>query len=141
MSITGVSQSAGQTAFNTTFQQRNDAMNSLDQALSSGDLTSAQSAFSALQSLAPQGGKAPGGSDSPFAKDMAAVSSALQSGDMATAQSAFATLKQDMAAHKGSHHHHGGSQGAQASGPTDASTTTTSASGVIDTSNGLDITA
>ena len=141
MSITGVSQSAGQPAFNTTFQQRNDAMNSLDQALSSGDLTGAQSAFSALQSLAPQGGKAPGGSDSPFAKDMAAVSSALQSGDMATAQSAFATLKQDMAAHKGSHHHHGGSQGAQASGPTDASTTTTSVSGVIDTSNGLDITA
>ncbi len=140
MSITGVSQSAGQTAFNTTFQQRNDAMNSLDQALGSGDLTSAQSAFSTLQSLAPQGGKAPGGSDSPLAKDMAAVSSALQSGDMATAQSAFATLKQDLAAHKG-HHHHGGSQGPQASGPTDASTTTPSTSGVIDTSNGVDITA
>lgn len=71
---------------------------------------------------------------------MAAVSSALQSGDMATAQSAFATLKQDLAAHKG-HHHHGGSQGPQASGPTDASTTTPSTSGVIDTSNGVDITA
>ncbi len=144
MSITGVSQPSGQMALNTTFQQRNDAMNSLDQALGSGDLTSAQTAFSALQSLAPQGGKAPGGSDSPFAKDMAAVSSALQSGDMATAQSAFATLKQDMAAHKG-HHHHGGTQAPQsATTPTDGSTTsttTTSTSGVIDTSNGLDITA
>ena len=145
MSITGVSQSPAQPALNTSLQQRNDAFNSLDQALGSGDLTSAQSAFSTLQSLAPQGGKAPaaGGPNDPMAKDMAAVSSALQSGDMATAQSAFATLKQDMAAHKG-HRHSGQSPDAQTAGAADstaASSPSSSTSGVIDTSKGLDITA
>ncbi|HEX7760805.1 MAG TPA: hypothetical protein VF459_14965 [Caulobacteraceae bacterium] len=145
MSITGVSQSSGQTALNTSFQQRNDAFNSLDQALSSGDLASAQSAFSTLQSLAPQGGKGPppgggpGGQDDPMAKDMAAVSSALQSGDLAAAQSAFAALKQDMAAHKGQRHN-GQPQDSQTAGATDNSATS-STSGVIDTSNGVDITA
>lgn len=141
MSITGVSQSSGQPVPNTSFQQRNDAFNSLDQALSSGDLSSAQSAFSTLQSLAPQGGKAPaGGGDDPMSKDMAAVSAALQSGDLSTAQTAFAQLKTDMAAHKG--HHHGKPPAAAAStAGTATATTSASTSGPIDTSNGVDITA
>jgi hypothetical protein len=140
MSITGVSQTPTQLPSNTTFQQRNDAFNSLDQALSGGDLAGAQSAFATLQSLAPKDGKSPppGGADDPMAKDMAAVSSALQKGDLSAAQSAFATLKSDMAAHKG--HHHPKAQDADG----DAASTTTSTSsdsGVIDTSKGLDITA
>ena len=141
MSITGVSQSAGQPVSNTSFQQRNDALNSLDQALSSGDLSSAQSAFGALQSLAPQGGKAPAaGADDPMSKDMAAVSSALQSGDLSTPQTAFAPLKTDMAAHKG--HHHGKPPAASTDGTATATTSAAVAtSGPIDTSNGVDITA
>jgi len=146
MSITGVSQSSTQLPANTTFQQRNDAFNSLDQALSSGDLSGAQSAYATLQSLAPKDGKGPppGGADDPMAKDMAAVSSALQKGDLSAAQSAFATLKSDMAAHKG-HHHHKTQDADGDAASTAASTASTSSSnstsGVIDTSNGVDITA
>jgi hypothetical protein len=143
MSVTGVSQSSTQLPTNTTFQQRNDAFNSLDQALSGGDLSSAQSAFATLQSLAPKDGKGPppGGGGDPMAKDMAAVSSALQKGDLSAAQSAFAALKSDMAAHKGHHHRPQDADGDGASATTSAASATTSPSGVIDTSNGLDITA
>ena len=141
MSITGVSQSSTQPPSNTTFQQRNDAFNSLDQALSSGDLSGAQSAFATLQSLGPKDGKGPppGDGDNPMAKDMAAVSSALQSGDLSGAQTAFAKLKSDMAAHRG--HHHKPQDADDDADATATTASTTSPSGVIDTSNGLDITA
>ncbi|MGA0601753.1 hypothetical protein ACO2Q3_13690 [Caulobacter sp. KR2-114] len=146
MSITGVSQITTQTTQNSAFQRGADAFNSLDQALSSGDLSSAQSAFSTLQSLGPQGGKAPpGGGSDPMSKDMAAVSSALQSGDLAGAQKAFAQMKTDMQAHRG--HHHKPAQDATSTPDSDGdaaaanSTVTTATSGPIDVSNGVDITA
>ncbi|MBS0409353.1 MAG: hypothetical protein JSR86_05520 [Proteobacteria bacterium] len=143
MSITGVSQTSTQLPSNTTFQQRNDAFNSLDQALSGGDLSSAQSAFATLQSLGPKDGKGPppGDGNDPMAKDMAAVSSALQSGDLSGAQTAFAKLKSDMAAHRGHHHKPQDADGDAAATATSTTASTTSTSGVIDTSNGLDITA
>jgi len=155
MSITGVSQITTQTTQNSGFQQRADAFNSLDQALSSGDLSAAQSAFSTLQSLAPQGGKSPppGGGNDQMSKDMAAVSSALQSGDLSGAQQAFAQMKSDMQAHRGHHHHktQDATSTSSASSTSDSdggdttaaatTTTTTATNGPIDVSNGVDITA
>jgi hypothetical protein len=155
MSITGVSQSTTQTTQNAAFQQRQNAFNSLDQAMSSGDLSAAQSAFATMQAQAPQGSKGPppGGGNDQMAQDMSAVSSALQSGDMAGAQKAFAQMKTDMQAHHG--HHHKARDAASStdassstsSGDTDSTTaaanaiTTTAVNGPIDVSNGVDITA
>ena len=83
------------------------------QALASGDLSGAQSAFAALQQLAQAGANGgsgstpsvaaaattaptgPSGSGSPLASDWAALSSALSSNNLSAAQTAFAQLQAD----------------------------------------------
>jgi hypothetical protein len=92
---------------------------SLDSALQSGDLSSAQNAFATWQqslpsSVAPNSSlttqqTGPFGQNSKANSDYQALGSALQSGDVAGAQKAFASLKQDLhgtgQAHHAHHHH------------------------------------
>jgi hypothetical protein len=115
----------------STFQ----AMQQLAQALQSGNVQGAQSAFSLLQTTLPPslGGTASAtgsastastsatsavtptgatgttsGSTNPLATDMQTLSQALQSGNLSAAQTAFAQLQQDasQAAQSASGHHH-----------------------------------
>jgi len=78
--------------FEQQFQQ-------LGEALQSGDLSSAQKTFSAIQQNAPQrpqSAQGQGGND-PFA----AMANALQSGDLNAAKQAYTQIQQ-----LGGHHHH-----------------------------------
>jgi hypothetical protein len=78
------------------------AFQSLQQSLASGDLSAAQSAFNTYNQL-NQASTAAGArsssstsATSQLAKDIAALGSAIGSGNLSTAQSAFATLQSDM---------------------------------------------
>ena len=78
-------------------QQMKQNWQDLSQALQSGDITSAQQAFSSIQSAQQQmGGQLPGGAKGQLASDFNSLSSALQSGDVTAAQKAFSTLQSDM---------------------------------------------
>jgi hypothetical protein len=82
------------------------AFSQLGNALQSGDLSAAQSAYTTLsQSPAAQG-------NGPFAQALQQIGQDLQSGDIAGAQKALAALQQQVKGHH--HHHHGGGQPAQA---------------------------
>jgi len=93
------------------FQQVRNDFQSLQQALSQGDLTAAQQAFTQIQT--DQGGRQPP-ANSPLASDFNALGQALQSGDLTGAQKAFASLQSDaqtLRASRGGGHrrgHHGG---------------------------------
>jgi hypothetical protein len=119
MSLSPISLSA----LNTTGIQNN--VNSfrkdfrqLEQALSQGNLSTAQTAFAALTQASgnsPFSSSAPSStSTNPLQQDLAAVGSALQSGDLPGAQAAFAKLQQDFKTQQaatgqtqGAHRHHG----------------------------------
>ena len=122
MSISGVSSSTN--AYQNQFQQISKDFSALKTDLSSGNLTTAQQAYTTLsqdlQNVRQAEGIQQAGTNSPVNTDLAAVGSALKSGDLAGAQSAFTTLTQDLQnpqqaqggqrAYKGHghHHHHGG---------------------------------
>src|SRR5580704_18388407 len=77
------------------FQTRQGDLQQLGQALGSGDLASAQTAFNNIVKLGQNG---PFASGDPFSRpqreqDFAAIGQALQSGDLAGAQAAFSTLQ------------------------------------------------
>jgi hypothetical protein len=77
------------------FQTRQSDLQQLGQALGSGDLAGAQTAYNNIVQLG-QGG--PFASGDPFSRpqreqDFAAIGQALQSGDLAGAQAAFSTLQ------------------------------------------------
>lgn len=79
--------------------QMQQALQSLKNALTSGDLDGAKSAFQTVQKLndgATAASGSAGSSSSQFSTDLAAVGSALTSGDLSTAQSAFATVQSDL---------------------------------------------
>ena len=76
------------------------AFGQLTNALQSGDLSAAQSAYASLSQAAG------GDPNSPFAQALSQCD-ALQSGDIGKAQAALTTLQQQMQAMKGAHHHHG----------------------------------
>jgi outer membrane protein assembly factor BamD (BamD/ComL family) len=111
----------------------------LQSALQSGDLSSAQQAFTALQKDNPNFAQAMSGSNSssqtnPVSTAFQSLQSALQSGNLSGAQSAFTSLTQALqSTHKGHHHHHHHSAGTQASSASASSTTPSSASGTINT--------
>ena len=88
-----------QTSFRQTFNQ-------LVSALNSGDLSTAQQAFSALSQL-QSNGQGPN-SNSPLSKALSQIGQALQSGDPSVVQQALATLQQAHGHHHGHHGHHGG---------------------------------
>jgi hypothetical protein len=130
MSLSPISLSA----LNTSATQNNASsfrkdFRQLEQALSQGDLSSAQTAFSALTQSSATSVLAPSAtSTNPLQQDLAAVGSALQSGDLSGAQNAFAKLQQDFKTQQAAsgqvqspHRHHGHHQDA-----TPAPTTTSS---------------
>jgi len=96
----------------TQWNQSNNPFQQLSQALSSGNLAAAQTAFATIQQNAPQGSTSQGaqGTSSQNSRQaaFAALGQALQSGDLAGAQEAFAQLQQT----GGHHHHHHESQSA-----------------------------
>jgi len=75
-------------------QKRKEELDTLKQALQSGDLTGAQQAFTTLQQDAPNGAQANAGDS--ITTDVSALGKALSSGDISGAQSAFATLQTDI---------------------------------------------
>ena len=113
------------------FQQVRNDFQSLQQALSQGDLTAAQQAYSAIQT--DQGGRQPP-ANSPLANDFNAIGQALQSGDLTGAQKAFASLQSDFQSvrasrgggrHRGGGHGGGGSDDGDDSSSSNASKTVT----------------
>ena len=99
MTISAVSPfSASQTS---NYQNYRQAFGQLTNALQSGNLSAAQSAYNTLASSpAAQG-------TGPFAQALQQIGQDLQSGDLRDAQQALASLQQQQQAH-GYHHHHGG---------------------------------
>ena len=95
ISAAGLSQ-AVLASSNSTQQQ---ALQSLQQSLASGDVNGAQSAFQTLQTLF-QNSATTGGStlssNSQLSTDLSTLGSALNSGDPLSAQSAFATVLGDL---------------------------------------------
>ncbi|WP_162232258.1 hypothetical protein [Methylogaea oryzae] len=104
-----------QTNGSGAWQQRRESFNQLASALQSGDLKSAQQAFSTLT----PNSTAATDPNSPLAK----LGKALQSGDINAAQQAFSTLRSG-----GRHHHHH-----QQPSDTSASVSTNTAAGTTDT--------
>jgi hypothetical protein len=81
---------------NSTQQQ---ALQSIQNSLASGDLSGAQSAFQTLQSVLQNSATSSGSSlssNTQLSTDLSALGSALSSGDLSTAQSAFATVLGDI---------------------------------------------
>jgi hypothetical protein len=75
------------------------ALQSLQNNLSAGDLNGAQSAFQALQNVLQDSATASGSSlsgNSQLTSDLTALGSALSSGDLSTSQSAFAAVLGDL---------------------------------------------
>jgi len=122
------SSSNSQSTQQSQFQQFRTDFKDLADALKSGNLDEAKSAYADLTKNMPAA--AQNDPNNPLAK----VGQALQSGDLAAAQSA---LKSGMHAHRGHGGHRGG--GAEQGGPTSAieATTTTSPSPASDTSGNL----
>jgi len=115
MSIDAISSSSSSSqtsAMQTNFLQMRKLLEQLGQALQSGDLSEAQSAFASLQQLLPsssanQAQTAQQTNQSTFTTDLNALGQALKSGDLSKAQDAFAKLQQDMqSVQKGHHRHH-----------------------------------
>ncbi|HTT38964.1 MAG TPA: hypothetical protein VMH32_14985 [Burkholderiales bacterium] len=107
------------------FKQRQPQLVSLSQALSTGDLSAARSAFSALQQdiqAAPQaqnGQPAAANAQNSVVGALQALGQALTSGNIPAAQTAFTTLQQNLQNAGQAHHHHhhrtGGGQGGSSS--------------------------
>jgi hypothetical protein len=100
----------------------------LTQALQSGDLASAQGAYTTLiQNQPAQGANGASNSSNPFQQGLASIGAALQSGNLSGAQQALQTLQGQMkGAHHGHHHHHGAGQSQQAGSASSSTTSTTS---------------
>ena len=95
MSTSAVNNASLNQQLNQYFQTRGSDLRQLGQALSSGDLAGAQTAFNHIVALGKNG---PFASGNPFRltpreQDFTAVGQALQSGDLAGAQQAFDSLK------------------------------------------------
>jgi len=114
-SITSAAVQGIQSAQTNPYRQRKQDFEALAQALGSGDLAGAQTAFAALQQdlsgILQSGGaqQVAGTSQDVLQNDFGAIGQALAKGDVSGAQSAFAKLLQDaqnVAQGAGHHHHH-----------------------------------
>ncbi len=135
MTVSGIpsTNNLNQSDWQSTFSQSQQYFNALGQALQSGNLAGAQSAFSSLQQLAPTSSQNPTATSSAtgtssIGSAFNALGQALQSGDLAGAQKAFAQVQQDMQTARSGHHHHHHSQASDASATTQDSNGTTSSS-------------
>jgi hypothetical protein len=104
------------------FVQTRQAFGQLSNALQSGSLSAAQSAYNTLAA-------SPLAKNGPFAAAIQQIGQDLASGDLVDAQKALASLQQQQQAHKAhGHHHHGGgeSEGAKDSSSSSSTSATTS---------------
>jgi hypothetical protein len=128
MSISGVSSAASNAALQRLFQQRNQDLASLESAVQSGNIATAQQSLTTLQqdtqtiqsTLDPTGDQSTNSSttgsssQNSFASDLAGLLQAVQSGDIATARQDATAVQNDMQstnssqapATSGHHHHH-----------------------------------
>ena len=85
-----------QSASNISASQQ--AFQSLQQALASGNLSAAQTAFNKYQSLNANLAQANGSSsaNSQLTSDLNSLGTAISSGNLSSAQSAFATVQSDL---------------------------------------------
>jgi Sec7-like guanine-nucleotide exchange factor len=98
ISAAGLSQFVLSTNNSTQLQQ---LLKTLQNSLSSGDLSAAQSAFQSLQKVFQSSASANGNtvsSSSQLATDLTSLGDALNAGDLSTARSAFATVLNDVKA-------------------------------------------
>ena len=124
MSVSGISSVTDFSQTNsvqTKFKQMKDDFQQLGQALQSGDLSGAQSAFASLlplfpnssssansqtQSAAASSASSSGNGTSSITSDLSALGQALQSNDLTGAQYDFLKLMQDIQSIGGGHHRH-----------------------------------
>jgi hypothetical protein len=106
MSVSGISSTNSLSQNLQTWQAKAQKIQSefqkLGQDLQAGNLSQAQSDFSALN----QNISAPMQTNSSLAQAFGALGSALQSGNLVAAQKAYTTLQQDVQQTGQSHHHH-----------------------------------
>jgi hypothetical protein len=94
LSTAGLSQYVSASSNVAASQQ---AFQSLQQSLASGNLSDAQTAFNTYQKLnQSSAGTGSASSTSQFSSDLTALGSAIGSGNLSTAQQAFATLQSDL---------------------------------------------
>jgi hypothetical protein len=129
MSVSAVSPNPQVYQPNAQQNQFRQDFQALTNALQSGDLSTAQTAYQTLISDNPQLTATSGNSNNPFQQAIAAIGSALQNGDIGGAQNALSSLQSNMKAHHGHHHHGGGASATNATDPTTASTNPLSGSG------------
>jgi hypothetical protein len=98
MSLAGVSSYVNPTPVNspTFYSQRKSDAGQLQQALQSGDLAGAQSAYNALASLQSSTGSGPFPNNKVLSGDFNALGDALQAGNLSAAQQIGAKLRQDI---------------------------------------------
>lgn len=154
MSVSSVG--TGATASASQYQQQRGQsqggyFRQLIQAIKSGNLDAAQSAYDSLTSQLPASDQSStnastgttasdSGGNSSFQQFLQQVGAALQSGDIQGAQTALSSLEQNSKVGGGHHHHHGGGGGAvQASTSTSADTTGTGSS-ASSAASGLNLT-
>jgi hypothetical protein len=105
MSVDPVS-GASPNTYESPLAGRRQKLDALENALQSGDLESAQTAFAALQPQSAQSasiGAVGANARNQFASDLHAIGQALKAGDLTGAQQAFALMRQ----HRHHGHHHG----------------------------------
>ena len=130
MSVSSINagNSVGASQFQNRGQGPGAAFRQLVQAIKSGNLDAAQTAYDSLTSQQPAASQSSGSSTSSqnsFQQFLQQIGTDLQNGDIQSAQQALGNLEQTAQASKvGGHHHHHGGGGA---GAIQASTTTTSA--------------
>ncbi|MES2309538.1 MAG: hypothetical protein V4507_11845 [Verrucomicrobiota bacterium] len=115
------------------FSQRKQAFDSLTQAINSGDISAAQTAYAQLQKLqnggsSSQDSHSNDSSKNPGAQDFEALGTALKSGDLNAAKEALTKLQQDIKTkgpHRG-HHHKPPANGDQEDGASPSSTSSSS---------------
>lgn len=112
MSVNGVSPTSTN-SYDSPFSDRRQKLDALRDALDSGDLQAAQSAFAALGQTPTSGAQNSSSPKTQFAGDLQAIGQALDAGDLGAAQKAFAAMRQ--------HRHHGAHN--QNAPSTDPSTT------------------
>ncbi len=140
MTISAISSSSTYPYYGTQNTARQ-SFSQLVSALQSGDLSSAQNAFSSFEQSA--------GSqldpNSPFAQALNQIGQDLQSGNIGAAQQTLSSLQQSQGAHHAHHHHHAGGAPPQDASSTSTSTpgdpTTLTAALTLSTDDGIDVIA
>jgi hypothetical protein len=124
--LLAATQTGGPQSWRAEFRQ-------LAQALSNGNLSAAQNAFTALTQNSSNSQTSPSNQNNPLSQDFAAIGTALQNGDLSGAQQAFQKFQQDFQALQASqggpptgapksHHRHHGSGDADQSNASSANT-------------------